>query len=126
MLSAELPGYLNELYASWNEPYYGDSVDALEKTLIRYEGNTESEARQLYAKMLPIIQSSGMGKSRLVDELSRRLITTTFTLRQNESSGYPPGDPEVTAFVRGSFSKLSWFVHGRAVALMAGIVQQSK
>ena len=45
MLRAELRGYLNELYASWNEPYYGDSVDALEQTLIRYEGNTESEAR---------------------------------------------------------------------------------
>ena len=60
---------------------------------------------KLYCKMLPIIQSSGMWKSRVVDEIGRRIFTTVFTLRDNGSTGYPPGDPEVMAFIKKSFSQ---------------------
>ena len=38
-----------------------------------------------YANFLPIVQSSGMGKSRTVDELARRVFTLPFNLR-------PPAD----------------------------------
>ena len=125
---SELSPHLKSLYYSWNEPYYGDSVAALEQTLIRYETNAKTNGNQIYCKMLPIIQSSGMGKSRAVAKLGKRLFTTTFTLRVNGSTGYPPGDPEVTRFVRRSFSNIDedWFVHARAVALMGGIFKSSK
>ena len=107
-----LSRYLKDLFNSRNEPFYGDSVDTLDEALIRY-------AR----KVLPIIQSSGIGKSRLVNEIARRRFTTTFTLRQNGSTGYPPGDPEITRFTKSSFSVEAWVRHGMTVALIGGIFQ---
>jgi hypothetical protein len=72
-----------------------------------------------YANFLPIIQSSGTGKSRTVHELARLLFTIPFNLRgENESSGmssplltwckfvyarqgyaYPPQDPYVQRYL---------------------------
>ena len=46
-----------------------------------------------------------MGKSRLMDEISKSHLTILFTFRQNGESGFPPGDPEVTRFVDKA---LSW------------------
>jgi len=35
----------------------------------------------LYARLLPLIQSSGMGKSRLIDEFSKNYFVIPFNLR---------------------------------------------
>lgn len=35
----------------------------------------------IYARLLPIVQSSGMGKSRMVDELSKEYLVIPFNLR---------------------------------------------
>ncbi|KAF8439612.1 hypothetical protein BGX38DRAFT_869014 [Terfezia claveryi] len=51
-----------------------------------------------------------MGKSRLMDEISKsHLVTIQFTFRKNGESGFPPGDPEITLFVDKA---LSWKGHG--------------
>jgi hypothetical protein len=49
---------------------------------------------------MSIVQSSGTGKSRLVDELGGDAFSISFTLRENGASGYPPGDPEVVKFLK--------------------------
>lgn len=35
----------------------------------------------IYARLLPIVQSSGMGKSRMIDELSKKYFLVPFNLR---------------------------------------------
>ncbi|KAG9074982.1 hypothetical protein FRC06_010342 [Ceratobasidium sp. 370] len=54
-----------------------------------------------YANFLPIVQSSGMGKSRTVDEPARRVFTLPFNFRPAaDQTGYPKSDP-------GIFGRLS-------------------
>ena len=42
---------------------------------------------KLYANFVPIIQSSGMGKSRLVDETAKLIFTIPFCLRGEDGGG---------------------------------------
>ena len=52
---------------------------------------------------MTIIQSSGTGKSRLLDELSKVFLTTSFTLRHlSNDISWPPGDHEILTFLTGS------------------------
>jgi hypothetical protein len=41
----------------------------------------KDRGEKLYANFVPIIQSSGMGKSRLVDETAKLIVTIPFCLR---------------------------------------------
>jgi hypothetical protein len=82
-----------------------------------------------YSKTIPIIQSSGTGKSRLLDEISKEFISICFVLRHRDDDGYPPGDPKVTEFLIGPVDTLDVFgaqLHARAVALLAASVVQCK
>jgi hypothetical protein len=40
-----------------------------------------------YADYLPIVQSSGTGKSRMVDEVAKKLFTILFNLREDANGG---------------------------------------
>ncbi|EPQ27176.1 uncharacterized protein PFL1_05098 [Pseudozyma flocculosa PF-1] len=93
-----------QLAASFNEPYLGDQVRWAEH-LIRVEyGARYREARATgdkrnyyYSKTLPIVQSSGTGKSRLVWELRHCWPSLSLTLRRSgndavPTSGYPLQD----------------------------------
>lgn len=53
-----------------------------------------------YSKSISIIQSSGMGKSRLAAELGLIVFSITFTFRNDRDGGYPPGDYEVLQFLQ--------------------------
>ena len=85
-----------------------------------------------YAKTMPIIQSSGTGKSRLLDEISKEFLTMSFVLRHPAEDGYPPGDPEITKILTGmgkttaTKARLNAVLHARAVALLAGTLAQCK
>lgn len=84
-----------------------------------------------YSKTIPIIQSSGTGKSRLLDEISKELLTIPFVLRYRGSYGYPPGDTEVTEFLVGTdiFRPVGFFdtqLHARVVAFLAASLAQCK
>jgi nicotinamide riboside kinase len=46
--------------------------------------NEERSPTQAYANMMTIIQSSGTGKSRLVDKLAEAVFTLPFNLRNPE------------------------------------------
>ena len=85
-----------------------------------------------YAKTMPIIQSSGTGKSRLLDEISKEFLTISFILRRPMEDGYPPGDPEITTFLTdmldmiASEARLNAVLHAHTVALLAGTLAQCK
>ena len=54
---------------------------------------TESVNHPLYWNHLSIVQSSGTGKSRMVDEMSKEIFTIPFNFRRDDAAG------ECTAYV---------------------------
>jgi len=55
---------------------------------------------------MPIVQSSGTSKSRLIDFHSTVITRICYTLQWDGHGGYLPGDPEITQFLAGSPSTL--------------------
>jgi hypothetical protein len=121
---------LGELHKDWGNEFLGYSVDVLRNLLLVQE--KEFPATTYYSKTIPIIQSSGTGKSRLLDEISKEFLTTCFVLRHRGDDGYPPGDPEVTEFLIGpvdilcSTDVFDAQLHARVVALLAASLAQCK
>ena len=120
---------LKQVHRHWNTRFCGHAKLALHEKLLAYDNSPEHRHRNVYAKIIPIIQSSGMGKSRLMDEMSKTNLTILFTFRKNSESGYPPGDPEITRFVDKA---LSWndgspeavmMAHSHALALVLGALR---
>jgi hypothetical protein len=114
---------LAALSGDWKRPFWGSSVNVLKKLLLDQEGIFQKD--KFYAKSMTIIQSSGTGKSRLLDELSKELLTISFALRHpHKDVGWPPGDHEITNFLTGS---TEYEVLGaRAVAFLAAALAQCK
>jgi hypothetical protein len=67
---------------AWTYKYEGDAHILLLKTLLKM-----SDDKATYRKVLPLCQSSGMGKSRAVDELRKLVFTLPFNFRQDDDAG---------------------------------------
>ncbi|KAF9486228.1 hypothetical protein BDN70DRAFT_988226 [Pholiota conissans] len=98
----------NEL--SWQGLYKGDAADALWTFLVNSmqpDGNAFHFDRtggriprdDSYAHFAAIVRSSGMGKSRAVDEMAKTHFVIPINIRSPESSGYPPSDTNVQGFL---------------------------
>ena len=68
---------------SWNREYVGDASVELWNHVKNHYGSNE----RVYANYLAIVQSSGMGKSRTVDEMSKRHFVIPMNLREADSTG---------------------------------------
>ena len=66
---------------------------ALCDNLAKLEKNWNGE--QYYAKIIPVIQSSGTGKSRLLSEFGKTTLSVYYTIRESDETGYPPGDESI-------------------------------
>ena len=62
---------------SWAIPYVGNASDLLYEHLASYLKDEDK-----YARYTSMVQSSGMGKSRAVDELSKTHMVVPMNLRQ--------------------------------------------
>ncbi|PCH37334.1 hypothetical protein WOLCODRAFT_29060, partial [Wolfiporia cocos MD-104 SS10] len=81
---------------SWNEKFRGNCVQAFLKYIdMKRE---DKEDRQVYARYCAIVQSSGMGKSRLMKEVGHERIVIPICLREMGSTGFPPRDASVCNF----------------------------
>jgi len=70
---------------AWNIEYKGDAVNPSVQAV--HIMNTDRD-RSEYDNFVPIVQSLGMGKSRMVDEAAKYIFTLPFNLRPRfESSG---------------------------------------
>lgn len=96
----EIEDIISLLNSHWKDKFCGGSLAALKERILKHEMETCDQGFKYYAKLIPIIQSSGMGKSRLIDEIGKSHLCITVTLRENGESGYPPGDPEITKFLK--------------------------
>ncbi|RPB29106.1 hypothetical protein L211DRAFT_845125 [Terfezia boudieri ATCC MYA-4762] len=81
---------VSQLRQHWTDKYHGQSLAALMDKLSDAEQNWERQ--KLYVKAFNIVQSSGMGKSRLVAELGKEIMTLSFALRKRGETEFPPGD----------------------------------
>jgi hypothetical protein len=75
---------------SWNRRFEGPAADALLHlhTISTYLTKPPSGSPSSYANCAPLVNSSGTGKSRMVDELSKRIITVPMCLRGHGTKGY--------------------------------------
>ncbi|KAH9052553.1 hypothetical protein EDB87DRAFT_1692196 [Lactarius vividus] len=80
---------------SWTADFVGKGpLRALEKHV-----NVQMAMGKRYARYCSIVQSSGMGKSRLLDGFSKEHFLIPINLRPKDGKGYPPADEEVREFL---------------------------
>lgn len=85
---------------AWNTPYAGNAAEILYRIIEGMKKNKWSRSadeNRDYGNTAAIVQSSGAGKSRMVDEAARLVFTFPFNLRpdtasQCESQCYPQRD----------------------------------
>ncbi|KAF8806748.1 hypothetical protein BYT27DRAFT_7223930 [Phlegmacium glaucopus] len=85
----------NILDVAYNKPFVGNAaID-----FVTFLDNTDNRIRygklQVYAKIISVLQSSGMGKSRMLTEVGSRIFTLPICLRHPGSPGYPLSDSDV-------------------------------
>ncbi|KIL64400.1 hypothetical protein M378DRAFT_163135 [Amanita muscaria Koide BX008] len=80
---------------SWKSPFIGKAHKALYDTISNV---CSGSARNIYERLLAVVQSSGMGKSRMIDELSKEQFVIPINLRIT-GTGFPPGDYVVSKFL---------------------------
>ncbi|KAM6494873.1 hypothetical protein JOM56_009496 [Amanita muscaria] len=79
---------------AWKMAFQGDGAALFKSALDQMNEKRDSK---LYANFVPIVQSSGMGKSRLVDETAKLIFTVPFCFR-SELDGYPEADEAPSKF----------------------------
>ncbi|KAK2464489.1 hypothetical protein APHAL10511_003468 [Amanita phalloides] len=88
---------------SWEHPFQGSAAIGLwEHITTHYK---HSDNIEVYAPFASIVQSSGMGKSRTVDELAKDHFIIPINLRGARSTGYPPADHSVRDYLTSAISK---------------------
>ncbi|ETW80221.1 hypothetical protein HETIRDRAFT_475834 [Heterobasidion irregulare TC 32-1] len=83
---------------AFHEEYRGGAVNDFFQALEEYESIYKRDIH--YGKIISILQSSGTGKSRLVEELGSRIPTLSVCFRGSEevTQGWPPRDHGVYEF----------------------------
>ncbi|KAF8536756.1 hypothetical protein BDD12DRAFT_889430 [Trichophaea hybrida] len=120
-------GDTEDLSRAWNSEYsHGGTASIFRSVLKASEDNFEPGTH--YAKVIAIVQSSGVGKSRMVDQLSKEIPAIVYTLRKPLQTGYPPGDPEILQFLLESTSTSSrrGIEHAGSVALLSASILEIK
>jgi hypothetical protein len=112
-----------KLSDDWVAPYLGDTCSAFLNTIKEHIEAIPDGAREgsYYAQVINVLQSSGMGKSKLLAEVAKQVFSITFTLRKPEGRGFPKGDPEIY-----DFCTKSGLSHPIAISLLAATLQKSK
>ncbi|QKX63245.1 uncharacterized protein TRUGW13939_10414 [Talaromyces rugulosus] len=96
---------LTALYERWTTPYIGSSIHVLDNMLKNHDRTMqETNPEQYYGKSVVFVQSSGMGKSRLADKFGETNLMINFVLREPDTTGYPPADPEILQFMRSTMT----------------------
>ncbi|KAI9434529.1 hypothetical protein H4582DRAFT_2060231 [Lactarius indigo] len=73
---------------SWSAEFIGHLPLVALETHVR----DQMKLVEMYARYCSIVQSSGMGKSRLLDEFSKKHFMIPINLRPEDAQGFPPAD----------------------------------
>jgi hypothetical protein len=112
------------LQRHWDDAFQGRALEALTEKLRRSEEN--AMFHDYYSKSFDVIRSSGMGKSRLVNEMGGTIITISFALRRPGETGFPPCDTEVYDFPTGGSGSDNANAYIRALAFLGGFISSRK
>ncbi|GJE95213.1 hypothetical protein PsYK624_113940 [Phanerochaete sordida] len=84
---------------AWKTLLVGDYHKLAYKSIL--DMKSDAPSHEAYHNVLPIIQSSGTGKSRMADELSGLIFTLPLTMHQASTDGfvYPPPDTNVVEYL---------------------------
>ncbi|KAF8510600.1 hypothetical protein JB92DRAFT_2727559 [Gautieria morchelliformis] len=96
-----------ELTVAYQTPFLGDAPIFFYKRLLSAEASVKMTTSMLYAKVMPVVQSSGTGKSRMLTELGKMVFTLPVCLRAPSDTGYPPSDKAVYEY----FTELGYNVN---------------
>ncbi|THH14260.1 hypothetical protein EW146_g6062 [Bondarzewia mesenterica] len=83
---------------AWKCDFKGNTVDALWQHIVHHWNLKIELGRKHYAKYLAIVQSSGMGKSRLVDQFSKDHLVIPMNLRSPHAEGFPAWDDSLYSY----------------------------
>ena len=119
-LSSETSYSLDDIREHWDDDFEGGALKVWAKRLILAEENFQRDNPEHYAKAIDIVQSSGMGKSRLVSEMAKKVMTISFVLRNPGETGFPPGDMEILDFLLAGDPQSVQNTHMRAMCLLGG------
>ncbi|KAG6882552.1 hypothetical protein C0993_010130, partial [Termitomyces sp. T159_Od127] len=79
------PGAIEATERSWGVEYRGFGSEALRRTILSHALDKRSQL--FYAQAIPIVQSSGTGKSRMIDELGKTMLVIPLNLRPPKHTG---------------------------------------
>ena len=86
---------METLRKHWADEFAGNALDALVSRLklaqanfLENEKSSQCAENGLYSNSFDVFQSSGMGKSRLVSELGKKMMTISFVLRYPGQTGF--------------------------------------
>ncbi|KIL64218.1 hypothetical protein M378DRAFT_628828 [Amanita muscaria Koide BX008] len=104
---------------AWTTQYRGEAPAALWTRIkkVMKQGNQ-------YARYLAIVQSSGTGKSRMIEELSKKhLVIPVNLLDSYHETGYPPTDKKAYTYLTRATSQEEARVH--AVAFLRAVFKEA-
>jgi hypothetical protein len=120
---------------AWDSEFKGDLTSVLLDTIADYL----SRDRNAYARVTTIVNSSGTGKSRMVDQLGKQIITVPMCLRQTRDGfpfclsllawhvynptpvGFPPSDKDLCNWLvseTGDRRRVQKMLHGFTYSLL--------
>ena len=77
---------LTAVHKAWSKKWLGDSDALLANLMDHLREEPAQPSKEPYNHSIAIIQSSGMGKSRLVDSIAERKFCFPFNIRESLSS----------------------------------------
>ncbi|KAK2464678.1 hypothetical protein APHAL10511_003254 [Amanita phalloides] len=96
--------YKEAVIGAWNLTYHGNAHEVLLEAIDRLH---KLSKERNYAKIIPITQLSGTGKSKTVDKIAMQRILFPLCLREdlgNDYFAYPPTDKQVRNYLDGALS----------------------
>ena len=116
-------GCISDLQKAWNDDYVPQTLGTFIEAITA--NHWDFDLTMHYSKFTPIVQSSGVGKSRLVDEFSKKVLGILFTFRMSDDTGYPPGDPEIREYILDHMPAPSDKGVSRPLAVAASLIAAS-
>ena len=90
---------------AWSSNFKGDAAAVLLATISDYL----DKKRECYARLASIVNSSGTGKSRMVDQISTKIITVPMCLREDGTRGLARGVLLISVFLWFNLNRISSF-----------------
>ncbi|EUC63824.1 hypothetical protein RSOL_430110 [Rhizoctonia solani AG-3 Rhs1AP] len=116
--------------STFETDYRGNSAQNFIDVTNHYARESASAANvKLYNKAISVIQSSGMGKSRMADEIGDTIFTIPANLREKLEGGlkaYPPADEDLREYLEDNLGKGDNQIQAKYAAFIMAVCDTTK